>query len=360
MKRLVLAAALAAFSCTAAAAQDRGISSSCQLSEVPSAAREYCLVVAQAAESAQPQLGILVAGGNPTLGTASTGGLRLGVLPRVSATGKLNFVMVRLPDVLTEGTGRVGRQLNRSIGIPAPALSATASVGVFPGVSLLPMVGGIGSIDLLGSATWLPLRLAGVEGVGEGASSTAFGGGVRVGLLRESFVAPGVSASIMYRRLGRLEYGDVCETPAQTQGRSTDSGTLEYGSCPAGGDPGEFSFDLSNWSTRVAASKRLLGFGLTGGVGYDRFSSDIGFGFRAPEGTGASADYFARVRDEELRSGRWSAFVNGSFTALVATLAVEGGWMQGGEALPGFDATGNPFNAGRGTLFGSVGARLAL
>jgi hypothetical protein len=336
-------------------AAQEGLAAVCSQPEVSAEARDYCLVAAQALTSAQPQLGILLAGGNPTLGTASTGGLRLGFLPRVSATGKLNLVFVRLPDILAEGTGTVGRQLNRTVGIPAPALAATASVGIFPGIDLLPMVGGIGSIDLLGSATWLPLRVAGIEGVGTGTSSGSLGGGVRLGLLRESFVAPGVSASLMYRRLGQLEYGDVCPSPAQSRTRPAGSASLEYGSCPGGGDPGEFSFDLSNWSTRIAAGKRLLGFGLVGGIGYDRFSSDVGFGFREPGG-----DFYARVSDDDLRSGRWSGFLNGSFTALVATLAVEGGWMQGGDPIPGFDAATSDFAPDRGTLFGSVGVRVAF
>jgi hypothetical protein len=77
-------------------------------------------------------------------------------------------------------------------------------------------------------------------------------------------------------------------------------------------------------------------------------------------GTTTEPEYYARLRDAELRSGRWSTFVNGSFTVLVATLAVEGGWMQGGSTLPGFDSTGNPFNPERGTVFGSVGARIAF
>jgi hypothetical protein len=355
MKKLMVAALGAVLVASPALAQEHGLASACDVPEVSPGARDVCLVAAQALTSAQPQLGILLAGGNPTLGTASAGGLRLGFLPRVSATGKVNLVLVRLPDILAEGAGSVGQQLNRTVGIPAPALAATVSLGLFPGINVLPMVGGIGSIDLLGTATWLPLRVAGIQGVGDGTSSGSFGGGVRLGLLRESFVVPGVSASLMYRHLGTVEYGDVCSALGVGQSRPAAGGTLEYGVCAGPGDPGEFSFDLSNWSTRVAASKRLLGFGLVGGVGYDRFSSDVGFGFRD-----RGDDFYARLTDAELRSGRWSAFVNGSFTALLATVAVEGGWMQGGDAVPNFGGTASDFDPARGTLFGSVGVRLAF
>ncbi len=355
MKRSILAAVIAALIHAPAYAQDTGLASACAVPEVPADARDVCLVAAQALTSAQPQLGILLAGGNPTLGAAGAGGLRLGFLPRVSATGKVNLVFVRLPDILADGSGAIGQRLNRTVGIPAPALAATASLGVFQGINVLPMVGGIGSIDLLGSATWLPLRVAGIEGVGTGTSSGSFGGGVRVGILRESFLVPGASVSLMYRRLGRVEYGDVCPTAAQPQSRPAAGGTLEYGTCPGGGDPGEFAFDLSNWSTRLVVGKRLLGFGLTGGLGYDRFASDVGFGFREP-----TEDFYARLTGAGLRSGRTSVFVNGSFTALLATLAVEGGWMQGGDTVGGFNATASDFDPGRGTFFGSLGVRVAF
>jgi hypothetical protein len=106
--------------------------------------------------------------------------------------------------------------------------------------------------------------------------------------------------------------------------------------------------------------KRLLALGLAAGIGYDRFSSDVRFGFRAPSGTApGAANFFASVSDLEVDSDRWSAFVNAGYTALVATVAVEAGWMQGGDAVPGFPA-GSDFDPGAGTFFGSLGLRLAL
>ena len=52
--------------------------------------------------------------------------------------------------------------------------------------------------------------------------------------------------------------------------------------------------------------------------------------------------------------------MNGSFTALVATLALEAGWMEGGDAVSGFDTAASAFDPGRGTLFGSLGVRIAF
>jgi hypothetical protein len=357
MKRIVLAAVFAAFLVSPASAQDEGLAGVCSLPEVPANARDHCVITAQALSSAQPQLGILLAGGNPTPGTASAGGLRLGVLPRVTATAKVNLVLVRLPDIRSEEASGGIRELSRTTGLTAPALSGTASVGVFPGVNATPLIGGIGAIDLLGSVTWLPLRLAGIAGMETGSANTSLGGGVRVGLLRESFLVPGLSTAVMYRRLGQLAYGDICGIPTQPETRSTGSATLEYGSCPVDSDPAELAFDLANWSTRLTASKRVLGFGLTGGVGYDAFRSDVRFGFRDSSET---SDFYARVRDSDLRSSRWSGFVNGSYTLLVATVAAEGGWMQGADPVPGFAATANAFDPAQGTFFGSLGLRLAF
>jgi len=124
---------------------------------------------------------------------------------------------------------------------------------------------------------------------------------------------------------------------------------------------GEFRFDLSTWSARAAVSKHLLGLGLTGGIGYDRHASDIAAGVREPQGAfpGVDAEY-ARVTDVELTQGRWSAILDGSFSVLVATFAVELGWLPGSDALTGFPESASDFEPEDGSFFGSVGVRVAL
>jgi hypothetical protein len=316
--------------------------------------REHCVVVAQAVESAQPQLGILLAGGNPTLGTASTGGLRLGVLPRVTGSVRLNLVGVRLPDLLVDD-GAAAR-INRALGLPAPALGANVGVGVWPGIGVAPGIGGIGSVDLMGSATYLPFRMLGVRGFDEESPDIAWGFGARVGLLRESFIAPGVSVSVMRRSLGRVAFGDVCRGSA-IQDPTSGPGFYQCVETNERGDAGEFAFDLTNWSTRLAAGKRLLGLGLTVGLGHDRFRSDLEVGVRAPDD---ALGRFYRADDLRLAQSRTSAFVNLSYTLLVGTLALEGGVMQGGDAVEGFRRDLSDFDPRKGTAFGSIGARIAF
>lgn len=344
IKQYVLAGAAVLAAAPLAAQND--IETVCS-SGILAIAAEECAVVAQAVDAAQPQLGILMAGGNPILGTASTGGIRLGLIPRVSVTGRLNVVAARLPDITEELNGADQVQ---EFAVPAPAVGANVSVGLTQGFSVAPLIGGFGAIDLLGSVSVLPLSL--LDDFEESAFS--WGAGARVGLIRESFVTPGVSLSVMYRNLGEVTFGNVCsgtETPA-VDNRSVCSVNDD------GEDFGEIQFGLSNWSTRAAVSKRLLGLGLTAGVGYDRFSTDADFAFRAPSGANG-ADQIFRYQDVAVDNDRWSAFLDASFTVLVASLVGEVGWMQGADPIQGFPDTSD-FDAGEGTWFGSLGLRLSL
>ncbi|HSJ10798.1 MAG TPA: hypothetical protein VK928_12820, partial [Longimicrobiales bacterium] len=160
--------------------------------------RAFCENVADAATMLQPRVGIALSGGNPVPGTASTLGMRLGSMPRISLTARVTAADVDLPAVerMTDSA---------DVSFPVGSIAADVSVGLFSGVSLLPTVGGFGSIDLLGSVGIIPLPRG--EGFDNSAPLT-WAAGARVGILRESFTAPGVSVSMMYRRLGDVTFGD--------------------------------------------------------------------------------------------------------------------------------------------------------
>jgi hypothetical protein len=341
MKKIALVAAAALAAAPLAAQGD--IESICT-SGVPLAAQDECAIVAQAVDAAQPQLGILMAGGNPTLGTASTGGVRLGLIPRVSLTGRINVVGARLPDIREVTDGQVDE-----FSVPAPAVGANLSVGLTQGFSVAPMIGGFGAIDLLGSVSVLPLSLLGDE---FGDNAFSWGAGARLGLIRESFVTPGVSVSLMYRSLGDVSIGEVC---SGTEVPAGDNRTV----CSTNDDDfGELEFGLDNWSARAAVSKRLLGFGLTAGVGYDRFETSADFAVRAP-GPPIGAEQVYRFSDVAVDNDRWSAFLDASFTLLIGSLVAEVGWMQGSDPVENFPSTSD-FDPNDGTWFGSLGARLSL
>lgn len=350
---------------SAASGQGHGLAAGCQAVVDPLVST--CRVAAQTLEAVQPQAAMLIAGGNPTIGTASVGGIRLGILPRVSITGAANVVVGQVPDLREVRTGPGDGIEYGEVTFATPSLSGTATVGLFRGVDLAPTVGGFGAVDLLGTAAWLPLRLVGSDQVRSGSADVAWGGGVRVGLVRESFTMPGASVSLIYHRLGTVQYGQVCPDREPGQ-RTTGNGyEMESGACvgpgaAAGerGDLGELQFDLSNWSTRAVVSKHLMGVGLAAGIGYDRLSSDLAVAIRSPVGEVVSGNEYARISDVRLSQGRWSAFLDGSFSILLATIAAEVGWMQGGDAVAGYPRDLSDFDPGDGVFFGSLGLRVAL
>ena len=71
------------------------------------------------------------------------------------------------------------------------------------------------------------------------------------------------------------------------------------------------------------------------------------------------ARYVARATDLDVVNDRWSAFANAAFSTVVTTFALEAGWMQGGDAVPGYSGRAR-FDPGRGAFFGSIGVRLSL
>lgn len=355
---VAIAGALAMFSMRTAplAGQDGSPHSFCNASEVQLAgASGACTATAQAAGSAHPLLALLVAGGNPTLGTAGTQRLRLGALPRVSAGVRLNAVGLRLPDVLNGQPGEPG-YLTERIGVRAPAVVGELSVSLFPGFQLAPGIGGIGGLSLLGSVGVLPFELFDTEGFG--GSDPAFGIGARLHLIDESFQLPAVSLSLIRVSASGIRFGDVCPGGLTGVPSSTNP---EIGACASAGDAGEFGLDLTSWSTRLVASKQLFGVGAAVGVGHDSSEGELDFGFRGTEPLeGADLAPAFRIRGTDLDSGRWTAFGNLSFTFLVTSITAEAGWVQGERAVEGFRELASEFDPADGSWYGSLGIRLAL
>jgi hypothetical protein len=275
----------------------------------------YCAGVADAAAIMQARVGIAAAGGNPVPGTASTLGMRLGSTPRVGLA--LRFTAARASTPPVDRAGNTG-----GLGFTAASVSLDGSVGVFHGVRLAPTVGGFGSVDLLGSLGVVPLP-AGSDFPDSGPFTWA--AGVRVGLLRESFTAPGVSVSAAYRSLGALSRGD--RDLARTDAHVGLDG-------------------LSVTSLRAVVGKRFLGMGLTGGVGHDRYRSDATLRIRDGSVT-------RELTQDGLAQRRTSAFGSASLTYMILNLSAELGWQAGG------DGAGST-KLERGGLFGGVAARLAI
>lgn len=264
----------------------------------------FCQRMASAAELAQVRTGIGLTGGNPVLGASSTLGMRLRAIPRLTLAARMTGVQLNVPDVRARSsTGDVGN-LPRSINLDA-------AVGVFSGVSLLPTVGGFGSIDVLASYGQLSLP---DEYVQDNLQSWAVG--VRIGILRESFTAPGIAVSGTYRTIDGQTFGNF------------------FG--PTNG-PGTYFVvrDSKVWSARATVGKRILMLGAVAGVGYDKYT-----------GVGEVQDQGAfHIESDDFNNSRTTLFANLSWTMLMVNFIAEGGVQRGGAD---------------NTNYGSLAVRLAL
>lgn len=296
------------------------------------AAQRYCVLVGQTAEVTQPRLGMGLTGGNPVPGTGSTLGKSFGGLPRFTVGLRATAASTKIPDVRQEGSTE---DLSFALG----SIDADAALGVFDGFSPAPTIGGLLSVDLLASAGFIPIPS------GEGFQNRkpwTWSAGARVGILRESFVTPGVSLSAMYRRLPTVTYGD----PAlQTEDAF-------------------FRADLKNTSLRAVVSKNLMVVGLAAGLGYDHYSSTVGYGVAvtAPPVPGLCVSNGGRcelrIADTDVSSHRLSYFGNVSLNFVVLNLIGELGWQSGGDLpTPAVDSRLQPKD---GAIFGSLALRLTL
>ncbi|HEY0674019.1 MAG TPA: hypothetical protein VGD27_17210 [Longimicrobiales bacterium] len=255
------------------------------------------------AEVILQRTGIALSGGNPLPGASSTLGIRLGALPKVSVAARLTGARLVIPDEETTDPSDELSSIARS-------LNVDASVGIFSGFSVLPTVGGFGSIDLL--ASYGKLSLADGDGFTDDPSS--WGAGVRIGILRESFTAPGIAISGMYRSMGDLNH--VVGQP------ELDAGTI---------------MQLENnraLNLRATVGKRILMLGAVAGVGYDRFYSDATY-----------VQPFAPNITEELETSATTLFGSLSWTMLILHIVGEGGVQRAD---------------GESAVYGSLALRLSL
>lgn len=169
-------------------------------------------------------------------GAASTLGRRFGATPRFAITGRVSFVDVASvdPDAWSAGSEQSSW---------VPVFGVALGVGAFDGFQLATTVGGFLALDAVADISTARLP----SGDGFDGASTAWGYGLRVGILRESFTLPGVTLSVM-RRQG--------------------------GSANISGTEGSLDTDVTTTSVRAVVGKELLGLNVHAGAGWDRWSAD--------------------------------------------------------------------------------------
>jgi hypothetical protein len=249
--------------------------------------RRFCNLIAEAIEIGHAHLGIVFTGGNPVPGASSTVGMRIGKLPRAAVGVRITGVGMDLPPI---DDFQGGSDIENFL----PSINIDGTVGIYQGIGLLPTVGGFASFDLIGSVG--TVGLSEDDGFADGrANSWALG--ARLGILRESFTAPGVSVSGMYRRISGLSFG----------------------SQQLAADDAFFDVDgLRVLSLRGVVGKRIVVLSALAGVGYDSYSSDVTFGGNNPGTVPARFGFTV----DAFSSDRFTAFGSLYWTLLILSVVV--------------------------------------
>src|SRR5205823_14734660 len=142
-----------------------------------------CNTAVDAIRAFHPLAGMIVSGGNPVLGTATS----LGGIGHLTVTARVNAIKASLPNPDSASQSQVPSSFHGAI--PAPVVEGA--------LGLLRGRGGFLSVDALGSAVLLPT--SGVSGLSVDSNAAHIGGaalgigyGARVGVLGGSFPVPAV------------------------------------------------------------------------------------------------------------------------------------------------------------------------
>jgi hypothetical protein len=284
-------------------------------------AQRVCTAAVDGTRAFHPLLGILVSGGNPTIGTASTLGFGHAVV-----TLRANATEVVLPDLSYNGAGTTVPAGDKLF---APAPLVEGALGVSKGMS-----GGLFALDILGSAQLLPTTQIDNFSVASdaprvGSIALGIGYGARIGILREAGPLPAVSLSIMRREIPRIGYGSI-----------------------SSGDAYGYGLDLHATNLRLVASKQLLILGIAAGLGWDKYTGDAVINFRDPITLTPQPPI-----PVALNSSRGLAFVNAGLNLAVLKLTGEIGYQTGEDQnlstdFEDFDTTKGKFFAGLGLRVG--------
>jgi hypothetical protein len=272
------------------------------------------------------QIGTLVAGGNASLGQGGT----LGGLGHFSIGARVNLLNASIPDVqgvnVTTGAPQASGYTTNGKTLVFPEVDG--EVGVFHGFPI-----GItytGGIDLLGSASYLPsMQQTGVR-IGNATGAIRFGYGVRLGLLQETFLTPGISVTYQERS---LPVTTIVATASPTENFSVRD------------------LDLRTKAWRVVASKNLLWVTLAAGFGRDYYDANAKITYNVDGQTQTPVSL-------AVSPSRTSIFGDVSLNLIpFVKLVGELGRVSGGSVHT-FNMFDNDVNRSR--WYGSIGARLAF
>lgn len=323
--RFVMIAALSAAASSVAGAQ---------CASAPTAARQACYASQDLVNYITPQFATAIAGGSSTLGQSGVlGGLGRFALS-LRGTVVINGAFPNTGDSPFRTDGQ--KQSYTTEAQMVPGAGVDASIGIWKGVNL--GATHIGGIDALVSALYVP----DVEGTGGDFSIKATDGnlklgyGIRVGVLDESVVTPGVYVSYLQRDLPTMT---LSGSSGSASGAGTASGTFALS-----------NFSVKTSAIRLVAAKNFLIFGLQAGIGQDTYKSTADISANV---SGANASGRA-----EMSMTRTNMFVGAMINFFVFKLVAEGGQVSGGSLAAPFNTFDKQASDSR--QYASVGLRIAF
>jgi hypothetical protein len=279
-----------------------------------------------------PQLGISLAGGNATLGQGGA----LGGLGHFTIGVRGNVVQGLLPDVgafqqNTNGAQRRTLPTNDQIlGLP----TADAAIGLYKGFPL--GLTNVGGVDLLLSAAYVPtIDETDVSITPD--QNLSVGYGVRVGILQESIVVPGVSFTYLKRDLPQT---DIIGQSGNNRLSVTN-----------------VKVNTSAW--RAVASKSLVFVSIAAGVGQDTYDQSADFAATV-SGTfsGVPVSGSTTVPNTSQTLKRTNFFADLSVNLPLFKIVGEIGNVSGGTVDTFNSFSGG--NADRALVYYSAGLRFAF
>ncbi|MEK7239036.1 MAG: hypothetical protein AAB224_00480 [Gemmatimonadota bacterium] len=283
-----------------------------------------------------PQISTALVGGSTTLGQ---GGV-LGGFPHFALALRATAVKGTFPNIEGVGFNTGSAQNTTYVGEDQyiPMASVDGSLGIYKGFPL--GVTRVGGVDLLLTGTYIPTVPDGGEvTMSLPGGSTKFGAGIRLGLLQESILVPGVSFSWVQRSLPTISVA----------GKSTVSAS-------GGSAPGEFSMNdlaLKTSSWRISASKAFLIFGLQAGVGQDKYDNSVALHVTVrPQAPLPQQTVDVSASNTMTRTNIYAGF---SLNFFIGKLVVEAGQVSGGSLPTARNTFGSDAAASRGYF--SLGLR---
>lgn len=284
-----------------------GIAVGCTATTGPVApAADACQKVVDIFRFLAPQVGVALTGGNPMLGESGTlgGGGRNSF--SIRATVVDGFVPGNEVTLATDGSVVSSNFGADRAAVPMP--SADVAAGVYRGKTV--GLTNIGGIDLLLGLTYVPDVNKGALTVDAAGSGLSVSYGVRVGIVQESALMPGVSVSYRKRSL-----------PTTSILYTSNDDTLKVDGA-----------SVSTQSFRIVAGKHYKLLGLAGGFGQDKIDAKSLFSaaINQPAPLPRLAVQIPAIRQKLSRN---NAFVNVSLGLPRAQLVGEMGWSSAGDAV---------------------------